>query len=107
MKLGVSVAPDKAALLPPGVVDFIEVNVQTFLVPMEDDAVFAPKLEAAAGCAFPIYAANGFLPGSLKSTGPEVDGGRIEAYAARAFERASRLGMKIIVFGSGGSRQVP
>jgi sugar phosphate isomerase/epimerase len=107
MKLGISVAPDKAAILPPGAVDFIEVNVQTFLVPLENDAAFAPKMEVAAGCSFPIYSANGFLPGNLKSTGPEVDAGRIEAYAARAFERASRLGIKIIVFGSGGSRQVP
>jgi len=107
VKLGICVAPEKAGMLSPGAVDFIEVNVQGFLVPLEDEAAFASKLEAAAGCPFPVYAANGFLPGTLKSTGPDFDPDRIEAYADRAFGRAARVGMKVIVFGSGGSRQVP
>lgn len=107
MKLGVCCTPSQASVLPAGSVDFIEVNVQSFLVPLQDEAAFAPHLEAASACAFPVYAANGFLPGDLKSTGPMADPSRIEAYAATAFARAARVGIRVIVFGSGGSRQVP
>lgn len=107
MKLGICCSPADAAALPDGAVDFVEANVQSFLVPQQDEAAFAPHAEAAAACKFPIYSANCFLPGSLKSTGPEVDLGAIEAYAATAFARAARIGMKVIVFGSGGSRQIP
>jgi len=107
MKLGICSSPAEAAVLPDGAVDFIEANVQNFLVPLQEDAAFAPHAEAAASSKFPVYSANCFLPGSLKSTGPEVDFGALEAYAATAFARAERVGMKVVVFGSGGSRQVP
>lgn len=107
MKLGICSSPADASVLPAGAVDFIEANVQQFLLPLHDEAAFAPQEEAAAACKFPVYSANCFLPGTLKSTGPDADLGAIEAYAATAFERAARVGMKVIVFGSGGSRQVP
>jgi len=107
MKLGVCITPEQAAIFPAGSIDFVEVNVQTFLVPLEGEEAFAPKAEAATRSKFPVYSSNGFLPASLKSTGPDADMGRIEEYAATAFRRAAQIGMKVIVFGSGGSRQVP
>jgi sugar phosphate isomerase/epimerase len=107
MRLGVCCSPADAATLPAGAVDFIEANVQSFLVPFEDESAFTPKADFAAASPIPILSANCFLPASLKSTGPDLDPDRIEAYAASAFTRAARIGMKIIVFGSGGSRQIP
>jgi sugar phosphate isomerase/epimerase len=87
--------------------DFCEVNVQTCLVPLAAEAAFVPRLEAMLASKLPCEAANCFLPGHLKATGPEVDLGRLLAYAGTACERARRAGIGLIVFGSGGARQVP
>jgi sugar phosphate isomerase/epimerase len=48
-----------------------------------------------------------FLPSGLKVTGPGLDKGGQILYVRRALERLSRLGVHLVVFGSGGARQVP
>jgi D-psicose/D-tagatose/L-ribulose 3-epimerase len=58
-----------------------------------------------AGIATP--AANLFLPAALKVTGPAIDREAQNAYLAKAFDRLARLGVEIVVFGSGGARRVP
>jgi len=88
-----------------GEIDFAEEGVQRLLVPEQPDAAFAPPPPAALA-ALPIAAANGFLPGDLRSTGPEVDLERLRRYAAAAFRRARQVGIGIVVYGSGASRQV-
>lgn len=50
---------------------------------------------------------NGMLPGTLKIVGKDVNAQAIHSYLDKAFSRASRLGAKVIVFGSGGARNVP
>ena len=87
--------------------DFLEVNVQHFLVPGEDDAHFAPRQEVATRLAFPIRCANCFLPASLPCVGPAVDQAALLAYAENTFSRAARIGIQCLVFGSGGARNVP
>ncbi len=87
--------------------DYIEENVQSWLEPESPDEVFAAKLGAVREAALPVLAANCFYPGSIKCTGLEVDMDRVLRYAASAFRRARLTGIKFIVFGSGGARQVP
>jgi sugar phosphate isomerase/epimerase len=43
----------------------------------------------------------------LHCTGPEANHDEVMAYCTRAFDRARRAGVKIITFGSSGSRQLP
>jgi sugar phosphate isomerase/epimerase len=50
---------------------------------------------------------NNFFPGSYRLTGSEADHDSALSYAQAAFERASRLGVEVIVFGSSGARNVP
>ncbi|MBR6603824.1 MAG: sugar phosphate isomerase/epimerase [Clostridia bacterium] len=50
---------------------------------------------------------NGFMPGSIKTCGPDMDDAKIKDYLERNFERSAKLGFKSVIFGSGGSRQVP
>lgn len=50
---------------------------------------------------------NGFMPGNIKTCGPDMDDAKIKEYLDRNFERTAKLGFKSIIFGSGGSRQVP
>lgn len=51
--------------------------------------------------------ANGFIPGSIRLTGPDVDDGKIKSYLENAFAKLSVLGLKSVIFGSGGARNVP
>lgn len=52
----------------------------------------------------PCLAANGFIPGDLKVVGDSIDYGSLSEYLDKGFERAKALGVKKIVFGSGGAR---
>lgn len=54
-----------------------------------------------------VEACNCMLPGEIKVVGEEVNAQIIHEYLDKAFSRAKRLGVKIVVFGSGNSRRVP
>src|SRR5262249_25937777 len=54
-----------------------------------------------------LRAATLFLPATLKVTGPAIDRDRQHAYVEKAFDRLARLGVEVVVFGSGGARRVP
>ena len=107
MKVGICNPVSEAARVRAARADFIEENVQSFLAPESSDDAFAEKLAAAAAATLPVIAANCFLPGALKCTGPSVDMPRLLKYAETAFVRAGRAGVEAIVFGSAGARQVP
>lgn len=107
MKLGICAHPDALTSLADMPFDYIEGNVQGFLVPEAADEVFAPNLEAVKKSPRPMPALNCFLPGNLKVSGPSVDFARLERYAESACARAKSIGAKFIVFGSGGARQIP
>ncbi|MGE4587138.1 MAG: sugar phosphate isomerase/epimerase family protein, partial [Mangrovibacterium sp.] len=53
------------------------------------------------------FACNSFVPGNMKSVGSEAVHAEILVYMETAFRRAQKAGVKIIVFGSGGSRSIP
>lgn len=86
---------------------YIEESVKRFLVPKESEEKFAEKFARFKEADFSIYACNSFLPSSLKSVGPDPRHDEILTYAETAFGRANRVGIKIIVFGSSGSRRIP
>ncbi len=103
MKLGVcvpfklwSVAKSAAG----GAFDFYEENAQTVFQAEKVDWV--PPTDLA-----PVFSLNCMVPGGLKVTGPAVDIGKLETYCKSLFTRASAAGVRTIVFGSGGARQVP
>lgn len=85
--------------------DYIEENVQSFLVPTDTAAAFS-EIEKQKRVR-PVLAANCFLPASLPCTGPDAELEPILRYAETAFQRAERVGIRRIVFGSGGARQLP
>ncbi len=89
-------------------VDFIEMTVAADLRPEEPREAVLPALLAAAKQFAPqaeVY--NVFLPGSLKVVGPDVNPARQKAYLEEALTRAAALGGSVVVFGSGGSRNIP
>lgn len=88
--------------------DFIECGVAQLLPaqPDSDDEVKARMAEFEAS-SLPVQAFSGFIPPELKVTGPDVDWQRVSDYVSTALRRASAAGARIVVWGSGGSRNVP
>ena len=107
MDIGVCTGVEDAVALASAGAGYLEVNVQQFLKPTREAAAFEESRRRVVACPLPLRAANGFLPGELKSTGPNFNPDGVCDYAAVAFERAAAVGIEHIVFGSGGSRGLP
>ncbi len=86
--------------------DFVEENVQGILQGSNPDDAWDGRARATAAT-LPLLAANCLVPGNLKITGPEADLGKLREYMTRVLQRAAKTGMKVLVFGSGGARNVP
>jgi sugar phosphate isomerase/epimerase len=107
MKLGICGGPDLAPAAAEAGFDFLEWTVGALLRPREDEDAFAAALASVKQAPLPCPIVNCFIPGNLKITGPAADLAALRAYATTAFRRAERAGVSVIVFGSGGARQVP
>jgi sugar phosphate isomerase/epimerase len=86
-------------------VGFIELPVAKAL--MGSAGEFEQLVATMERSPLPARAANVFLPATLKVVGPDVRPDQLSAYATTALDRARRLGVGILVFGSGASRMVP
>lgn len=107
MKIGICGEVADAALIERAGADFVEVGVQTFLMPQGSEEDFSENLAAASAAPLPVIAANRFLPGELAVVGESVNLSRIMLYAKNAFRRAGAAGVEAIVFGSGAARRIP
>ncbi len=86
---------------------YIEENVGSLLIPNKDEEAFNNILNNLKDNPLPIYSCNGFIPAELRSVGPDAMHEEILKFAETAFRRANILGIKVIVFGSSGSRNIP
>jgi sugar phosphate isomerase/epimerase len=107
MRFGICCEPEFGLVLAEAGYDYIELNVQNHLMPLAAEDEFLPQLDRIRACPLPCAAANCFVPGNLKITGPDADIAALEAYVTSACERARRAGIEKIVFGSGSARQIP
>jgi len=107
MPIGVCTSVDNATIALEAGCSYLEEGVRRLLLPDQPDDEFRQKKEAADACGLPVRACNSFLPGSLKSTGPEADHEGVLRFAETAFRRAAEIGIEFIVFGSSGSRRIP
>lgn len=106
MRMGVCAAVGKLQSVPAGL-GFLEETVTNLLCPREGEIAFEARLQAAQKSPRPVEAANIFIPGDMKTTGPDVNPSALDAYVTVACRRAGKAGLRTIVFGSGGSRKVP
>ncbi len=105
-ELGVCARLDKASLIKKHGYHFLQPTVAETLVPLQSEDAFnqGEKLKQSA---LPIPVINVFIPGHIKTTGPDVDYGKIKEYVTTVFKRAHTAGITTIVFGSGASRRIP
>jgi sugar phosphate isomerase/epimerase len=85
--------------------DYVELS--TTEIAALSDAEFERAAAEVANVGLPVPVTNVFLPATVKVTGPQIDTAQQMTYVARAFSRVSRLGVQVVVFGSGGARRVP
>lgn len=84
--------------------DYIECGFQMFANATEEQLAEWEEREKK----YNIYAeaANCFLPGSLPVTGDDVDYEALTDFVSRGMKNSARLGLKIVVFGSSGARNI-
>ena len=85
--------------------DYIEVG--TSEIAAMSDVDFEQALQNAKQVGLPVPAANTFVPATVRLTGPETDAEQQLVYVRKALDRVSKLGVQVVVFGSGGARRVP
>ena len=68
---------------------------------------FQEKLSSIKKLKTSLFAVNLFIPGELKVIGPNVDEGAILAYTEKVLQRCQTANVKMITWGSGGSRRLP
>lgn len=105
--IGVCTGVSNADMLAEHGYTYIEESVGRFLMPTKSEEEFNEMLQQAQNAAIPVKACNSFIPGSLKSVGPDAVHPEILEFMETAFRRAQKAGVEYIVFGSGGSRGVP
>ena len=106
MRFGCCAGLDKIGVLQAAGYDYIEPAVGAVL-PERPEAEFEKVRAQLKGYGIKPEAWNCFIPGDLKLTGLDVDSYRAERYVRTALERVAKLGGKIVVFGSGGARNIP
>jgi D-psicose/D-tagatose/L-ribulose 3-epimerase len=85
--------------------DYVELGVKNFVKLSDDEFKAFQEKHKALGIPTPV--GNNFIPVEIKVVGPEIDKAKQDEYVKKAFDRSKQLGLKIIVFGSGGARKVP
>jgi len=85
--------------------DYIELPLAQ-MMDLNDEA-FCSLRERVASSGLKCECCNNFFPATIRLTGNAIDYGKIEEYLNKAFKRAAQLGVKVIVFGSPKSRNVP
>src|SRR5467141_4466333 len=90
--------------------DYLEENVQRFLLPERPQEDFEEVRQQARHLPIPIEAANVLFPADLPLVATptrSVDEKRLERYMKTTLQRAEQVGIRIIVFGSGSARACP
>lgn len=107
LKIGICTNYSNSKLMEQNGYSFVEETVGRFLIPSKGEFEFDSIVNDLSNYSLPVVACNSFIPKDLKSVGPNAVHSEILAFAETAFQRANKVGVEIIVFGSGGSRQIP
>ena len=105
IKLGACVSLDSIGTISGMGFDYAEINLTQLEGISEGD--FERLLETIRDLPISTEAANVMIPAEHRVTGPNVDEHGIRTYLDHAFSRAQQVGVKVVVFGSGGARNVP
>jgi sugar phosphate isomerase/epimerase len=106
MRFGVCALLEKVDRLAAVGYDYIELNVQSVLMPEKSDAEFQDIRKRVAKAPIKPEVFSVFIPADLRVVGDSVQRQRLSSYVRTACCRARELGAEVIVYGSSGSRDV-
>ncbi len=98
---------DEVEMLAEAGFDYCEIGVERAFNPRKGNVWWKNRCKELKSLSVPLLACNGFIPGSFRLTGQHADFAPALDYAEIALRRAEEAGVKYIVFGSGGARNVP
>jgi hypothetical protein len=110
MRFGICAPYREVAALETYPFDYLEENVQRFLLPERPQEDFEEVWREARQLPISIEAAANLLPADMKLVATPtqaVDTERLERYMRTVCQRAEQVGIRIIVFGSGSARACP
>lgn len=84
--------------------DYIELPLSGLMTYTQEE--FEQLTQWIKSQGIPCEACNVLFPGNIPTTGAELNFTQIEEYIRVAFGRCKELGVQVVVFGSGGSRQI-
>lgn len=99
--------PNDVALMKRVGFDFWEWGAGSAFDPSKDGEWWKRQRELIVSQPLPLRSCNGFIPGTFRLTGPAADHEPALKYAETVLRRAEEVGVKTVVFGSGGARNVP
>lgn len=105
IRFGVCTSFDHVQELAQAGYDYIELGFAGTGTLKEED--FRKVRDVILGSPIRAEAYNGMLPGDFRLTGEDADLNPVKEFCKTAFARAAELGGKVVVFGSGKSRNVP
>jgi sugar phosphate isomerase/epimerase len=106
VRIGCCVGLDKIDVVEKAGYDYIEPGVGA-VMPERPESEFENVLRLLEGRKIGPEVWNSLMPGNMKLTGPNVDFYRIERYLRTVFSRIAKMGGKVVVFASGGARNIP
>ncbi len=106
MRFGICTGLDNVNRLAEVGYDYIELGVQSTLMPEASETEFQKIRERVAEAPIKPEAYAGFIPRTLRVVGDSVDSSRLSRYVETACRRANEIGGEVIVYGSSGSRNV-
>lgn len=106
MRYGICAGVESCSIISDAGYDYIELSVAGDLNPDISDADWLPMQRKIEQMPLVPEAFNSFVR-SGHIVGEDVDEERLKRYVSTALARASEVGGSIIVFGSGGARQIP
>lgn len=107
MKIGccASLWEDLILALPSAGADYAEAGFSTLVDhTLEEIAARGKELQAAG---VTVETMNLLFPSGIPLTGPAADFSVVDRYLEETLPKAAALGVKVVVFGSGGNRRVP
>ena len=107
MKLGLCTSTEKASTAFEAGADYYEISASGELNDITDAEYETLRNKVLSDEKIKPLSANGLVSATVRLCGPEADCEKITAYAEKVFRRASGLGIKMLVFGSGKAREVP
>ena len=105
IRLGICTSIDNASIMAEIGYDYIELGM-TAVTRMSDEE-YADLLAKVKASPLPVEAMNGMIPADYVLCSEEGTGEAVKEYLTKAFARAHELGVKVVVFGSGGARRLP